>query len=245
MKRLLLFGGTTEGRELAAAAAKLGWDVTVSVATDYGATFVPEGDGVTVHAGRLDEGAMEALMGSGFTVAVDATHPYAVAVSANIRAAAERAGLPLLRLLRPESAHPDCLYADSVAEACTLVPAGNVLAATGSKEVAAYRAIPDYQARVYARVLPLESSIADCHRAGLDDGHILAARGPFTLEDNIDTMERYAIRSMITKDGGAAGGFPEKLEAARRCGVQVILVRRPQDSGLPYEEICKRLEAWT
>lgn len=244
MKTLLLFGGTTEGRELALAAAKRGWQVTLCVATDYGADCVPEAPGVTIHAGRLDEAAMEALMGSGFTVAVDATHPYAVAVSANIRAAAKKTGLELLRLLRPESDHPGCLYAGSVAEACTLVPEGNVLAATGSKEIAAYRAIPDYQNRVYARVLPLESSYNDCHRAGLDDGHILGAKGPFSLEDNISTMERYAIRSMITKDGGAAGGFPEKLEAARRCGVQVILVRRPEDSGLSYEEICKRLEAW-
>ena len=243
MRRLLLFGGTTEGRELALAAANLGWQVTLCVATDYGAECVPEADGITIHTGRLDEAAMEALMGDGFTVAVDATHPYAVAVSANIRAAAEKTGLPLWRLLRAESEHPDCRYADSVAEACTMVPEGNVLAATGSKEIAAYTVIPDYQNRVYARVLPLESSLNDCHKAGLDDGHILAAKGPFSLETNMETMERYHICSMITKDGGAAGGFPEKLEAARRCGVAVILVRRPVEDGSTMEEILKRLEA--
>lgn len=245
MKRLLLFGGTTEGRELAQTAAELGWDVTVSVATDYGAAFVPEAPGITVHTGRLDEEAMAALMTQGFALAVDATHPYAAAVSANIRQAAKEAELPLLRLLRPESDHPDCRYADSVAEACTLVGPGNVLAATGSKEIAAYRVIPDYQSRVYARVLPLESSVADCRRAGLPEDHILAARGPFSLEENLAAMERYHIATLITKDGGAAGGFPEKLEAARRLGVQVILVRRPADSGLSMAELCKRLEEWT
>ena len=82
MRRLLLFGGTTEGRELALAAANLGWQVTLCVATDYGAECVPEADGIAIHTGRLDEAAMEALMRDGFTVAVDATHPYAVAVSA-------------------------------------------------------------------------------------------------------------------------------------------------------------------
>ena len=35
------------------------------------------------------------------------------------------------------------------------------------------------------------------------------------------------------------------LEAARRLGVQVILVRRPADSGLSMAELCKRLEEWT
>lgn len=243
MKRLLLFGGTTEGRELALAAAAAGWQVTLCVATDYGADCVPETEGIVIHAGRLDETAMESLMQDGFTVAVDATHPYAVAVSANIRKASDKTGLTLWRLLRAESEHPDCLYADSVAQACTLVPEGNVLAATGSKEIAAYTVIPAYQSRVHARVLPLESSLDDCHKAGLDDAHILAAKGPFSLENNMETMKRYHIRSMITKDGGTAGGFPEKLEAARRCGVAVILVRRPKENGDTMEEILKRLEA--
>ena len=85
--------------------------------------------------------------------------------------------------------------------------------------------------------------MAQCRAAGLPDSHILAARGPFTLEENLAVLRRYAIRSMVTKDGGAAGGFPEKLEAARRCGVAVILVRRPKEDGFTMEEILKRLEA--
>ena len=243
MKRLLLFGGTTEGRQLAVQAASLGYAVTVCVATEYGAACVPDAPGVAVHTGRLEEDAMEALMRrGGFSLAVDATHPYAADVSRNIRAAAGAAGLPCLRLLRPESGHAGCLYADTVAGACALVPPGNLLAATGSKEIAAYMSIPDYQKRVYARVLPLEASVAQCREAGLPDDHILAARGPFTLQQNLETLRRYAIRSMVTKDGGTAGGFPEKLEAARLCGVQVILVRRPHDAGLDLAQLLKRLE---
>lgn len=242
MRRLLLFGGTTEGRELAVRAAGLGFDVTVCVATAYGAACVPPTPRVDVLVGRLDEAAMERLMARGFACVVDATHPYAVDVSRNIRTAAGRAGLPCLRLLRPESEHPGCLYAGTVAEACRLVPEGNVLAATGSKEIAAYAAIPDYQTRVYARVLPVADSLDLCRAAGLPDAHILAARGPFTVEQNTETLRRFAIRSMITKDGGAAGGFPEKLEAARSCGVQVLLVRRPADGGLTMDKLLKRLE---
>ena len=123
-----------------------------------------------------------------------------------------------------------------------MVPEGNVLAATGSKEIAAYTAIPGFAERVYARVLPLESSVAQCRAAGLPDSHILAARGPFTLEENLAVLRRYAIRSMVTKDGGAAGGFPEKLEAARQSGVEVLLVRRPEEHGLSMEALCRQLE---
>ena len=242
MSRLLLFGGTTEGRELAAAAAAMGYGVTVSVATGYGADCIPETPGVTVHTGRLDAAEMARWMAE-FDLVVDATHPYAVAVSANVRSAAAEAGRPYLRLVRPESEHPGCRYADSVPQAVAMVPPGNVLAATGSKEIAAYAAIPDFARRVWARVLPVESSVAACRAAGLPEDHILAGRGPFSLEDNLETMARYAIRSMVTKDGGAAGGFPEKLEAARRLGVQVLLIRRPAETGLTMAELRTRLEA--
>lgn len=240
MKKLLLFGGTTEGRELAHAAATLGWDVTLCVATAYGSQLAPAG--VTVRAGRLDTDAMAALMGQAFSCCVDATHPYAVAASENIRAAATAAQLPLLRLLRPESTAENCRFAGSVAQACALVPPGNVLAATGSKEIAAYRTIADFESRVYARVLPLEDSLRLCRQAGLPDSHVLAAKGPFSQAENERVLREYDICSMITKDGGQAGGFQEKLAAAKACGVAVIVVRRPEETGLTYEEILERLQ---
>ena len=50
-------------------------------------------------------------------------------------------------------------------------------------------------------------------------------------------MPAHKIASLVTKDGGAAGGFPEKLEAAGRCGAAVFVVRRPRDEGLSYDEV--------
>ena len=65
MKRLLLFGGTTEGRQLAQELAGL-WDVTVCVATEYGRELLPApGPGLHVQAGRLTEEAHGAPHGPG------------------------------------------------------------------------------------------------------------------------------------------------------------------------------------
>ncbi len=241
MKKLLLFGGTTEGRQLALEATNLGFSVTVCVATEYGKDCLPP-EGLAVHMGRLTTEEMAALMTQDFALVLDATHPYATVVSRNIKTACLEAGLPYLRFLRPECEHDGCVYADSVAHACALVPEGNVLMATGSKEVACAAAIPDYQNRVFARVLPVESSLDACHVIGLDDYHILAGKGPFSTESNVETMKTHNICSMITKDSGPSGGFPEKLEAANRCGVQVIVVRRPLDAGRTYDEILQDLE---
>ena len=47
---------------------------------------------------------------------------------------------------------------------------------------------------------------------------------------------------LVTKDGGKQGGFEEKREAARRCGAELILVARPEDSGISMEELMAELE---
>ena len=98
---VLLFGGTTEGRELALWLARRDCRVTVCVATDYGATLLPEGEGIAVHTGRLDAAGMEELMKSRpFCCVADATHPYAVQVTAQIRACCEKLDLPYRRIVR-------------------------------------------------------------------------------------------------------------------------------------------------
>ena len=121
MKQVLIFAGTTEGRRLSEALSRASVPVLVCVATEYGETLLPEGEGIVRRAGRLTEEEMETLMKSGdFSCVADATHPYAKAVSENIRKAAEEAGLPCFRLLR-EELHPaleeQAVFVDSVEEA--------------------------------------------------------------------------------------------------------------------------------
>ncbi|WP_368257513.1 precorrin-6A/cobalt-precorrin-6A reductase, partial [Intestinimonas butyriciproducens] len=51
---ILLFGGTSEGRELAEWLAGEGVGVTLCVATGYGASLIPSDPRIRVHTGRLD-----------------------------------------------------------------------------------------------------------------------------------------------------------------------------------------------
>ena len=103
--KVVLFGGTTEGRMLSGALVALGAQVTVCVATEYGCREQGTCSGVSVRTGRLEEAEMEKVL-HGAALCVDATHPYAVRASGNIAAACARAGVPRLRLLRRESPLP-------------------------------------------------------------------------------------------------------------------------------------------
>ena len=99
MDKILLFAGTTEGRNLAEFLEKNQIPTEVCVATQYGETLLEEGKYLHVHAGRLDETEMEQqIQKQQITLVIDATHPYAVIVSQNIRRACSRTGTEYIQL---------------------------------------------------------------------------------------------------------------------------------------------------
>ena len=235
---ILLFGGTGEGRELTNLLANAGMQVCVSVATERGlADFSLDDPRVTFRMGALTHEEKVQLM-AGFDVVIDATHPYAQSISGHVRAAAAEAGVPYLRVLRPLGDTEGCLVADTLEAAMALVPPeGNVLATTGAKEVHLYRALPAYQERLIARVLNDEGSVEKCRAIGLPEEHILAGRGPFSQEDNEAVIRQFNIKTLVTKESGAAGGYPEKLAAARACGATIVVVARPvEEDGLSVDQ---------
>lgn len=99
---VLLFAGTTEGRQIARRLSELGYAVTVCVATQTGADYLEGIPHLHILTGRKDETEMEELMAGDYLCCIDATHPYAVMASAQIRNACEKTGLTLYRLLRKE-----------------------------------------------------------------------------------------------------------------------------------------------
>lgn len=239
---ILLFGGTTEGRELSRQLAAEGAEVTVCVATDYGREEQGDFPGVTVLTGRKDVPEMAQLL-QNQDLCIDATHPYAVAATENIRAACETAGTPYRRLLRDGSAYQG-VTVDSAQEAAAYLKThpGRVLLATGAKELSAFAVLgPE---RLYPRVLPSHEGIAACEAAGVPHRNIIAMQGPFTQALNEAVLRQFGILYLVTKDGGKAGGFAEKAAAAERVGAELIVIRRKPEAGSSYAAIleeCRRL----
>jgi precorrin-6x reductase len=245
MKKLLIFGGTSEEHTLISALETAPVHITLSVASEYGAALLPkETPKLKIHTGRLDARQIADMIRSGgFAAVVDATHPYAVEVTRNIKNAAAETGTPYLRLLREKSGLEDTFTIGSVKEAAEKLNefSGNVLVTTGSKELAEFTSVTDYKNRLYPRVLPSVESIEACLSLGFPASHIIAMHGPFSAELNTALMRQFAIKAIVTKDGGAPGGFPEKLEAARELGASVIVIRRPEEEGLTQADVIKEL----
>ena len=180
---------------------------------------------------------------------MDATHPYAVEATKNIRAAANAAGVEYHRLLRAASTlHAGSVVLGSAAQAAQYLAAtqGNVLLTTGAKELAAFAGLD--AARLYPRVLPTVAGITACEGAGSPHRNIIAMQGPFSLALNKALITQFQIRYLVTKDGGAAGGFAEKVQAAADTGAQLVVLRRPPETGETETQIlayCKEILQWS
>ena len=104
MEKLWIFGGTWEGRQLAEFCQERGFLAVISVATPYGARLLREDQYLTVHAGRMDGQAMcRWIKENQIRQVIDATHPFALQASENIREACKALRVSYQRLLREES----------------------------------------------------------------------------------------------------------------------------------------------
>ena len=170
---VVIFGGTSEGRELAEYAEARHIPVLVSVVSGYGESLLRESDLVQVHTGALDEAAMrQFLLEAAPKLVLDATHPYARVVTEQVAALCRELAIPYQRILRgsetEKAAGQDSgmqedrqdlapvFVVDSVSEAAACLKQDDrpVLLTTGSKELEAFAGDPVLRERIFARVLP-------------------------------------------------------------------------------------------
>ena len=259
-ERVLLFGGTTEGRELALWLREAGIPALSHVATDYGEALLRE-QALPAEYGRLDAAEMEKLFRTGgFFAILDATHPFATEVSKNIRAAAAAAGVRYYRILRGEGSASEAEEAEEIearlrARGCFRLldsqqeaadwlakTEGPIFLATGSKELKVYAALP--RERLTVRILPGEEALRKAAEAGIRPDHIIAMQGRSSVVLNRALLQQCSAKFLVTKQSGKPGGYLEKLRAAEALGICFVAIRRPAErEGYTLSEIKALLRA--
>ena len=231
--RIVIFGGTSEGRELAETAQRSQVPVLVSVVSEYGESLLTESKWVGVHQGALDaDGMKELLKKENPPFVLDATHPYAKVVTAQVRAVCEELDLPCYRVLREEETLEDGMYrVASTQEASDFLEkqTGNILLTTGSRELHVFAEKETLLPRLFARVLPDSKVLAQCEEMGINGSHLIAMQGPFSVEMNQALLHQTKAVWMVTKESGARGGFQEKWQASKQCGVKFLVINRPEN----------------
>lgn len=251
MDKVLIFSGTTEGRELSEKLWKQGVNCEVCVATEYGEMVMPQDSDMKIHQGRLSENEMEELMNKEqYLVVVDATHPFATEVTSHIMQSTKNASTPYVRLRREEGNYREenegnIRYFDSALECAKALceTSGNILLTTGSKELSVFCQDDTVKTRLVVRVLPGLESIQICKNMGIGGKQLIAMQGPFSKEMNLAMIHQYQIQCLVTKESGKNSGTDEKLEACEAAGIPVFMIRRPSEEGegLSLEQTMERV----
>lgn len=253
--KIIIFGGTTEGRELSEWLSRRNMHHAVCVATNYGHDVLSEMEDDSDHCGaakvycrRMDKAQMlEFMRKNKAEIVIDATHPYAKEATENIRAAAEAESIRYIRLARKDAADRIACrryYFDSTEECIEALKKtdGNILLTTGSKELFRYAGVQELKERIIVRIIPGSESISECEKNGISGKHIIAMQGPFSVEMNLAVIHSYDIKQIVTKDSGSIGGFDAKAEASEKADIPMYIIRRPEESfGIPFDEVCKKL----
>ena len=148
-------------------------------------------------------------------------------MSANAVQAARASGTELLRLLRepwlPVEAE-QWLDVDNMADAVAALPDGaRVFFATGRgsvEQIAAAKASDG----IWGAIRLIDPSNQDLP---LKQGEFILARPPFSVDQEVELMQRLSITHLVTKNAGGKSGVA-KLRAARTLNLKVIALRRPE-----------------
>lgn len=246
VSKVLLIGGTEDGRNIALKLIEKEIDFLATVTTDYGEELMlGTGDNIKVLKAKLTmEQMVDLIKKEKVQAIVDGSHPYAYEVSKNAMQAAHTADVPYFRYERKQTEYSDenVTVVDDfyqAAELCNQLE-GNIFLTIGSNHLLKFcEIVDDYKNRLYARILPVAKMVERAENAGMNAGHIIAVQGPFSKEFNLQTIKHVDGKIFVTKDSGSTGGTAEKIAAAKELGCQIIIVKR---EGLEYDVVFDQID---
>ena len=219
---ILVFGGTTEGRQAA--------EVLEAAANTYYYSTKTGEQQLTLHHGIRVDGAMDAeamtafISKHGIRLIVDAAHPFASQLHQTIASVASPLKIPVIRY---ERIYPpreqDITWIDDYSELSSLLPSSReglgagftLLVTTGVQSISRLKWLEEQGVKVVYRILNRESSITLAHEQGVSDERLCFY--PATVKAD----------AILMKESGLSGGFAEKVEEARKLGMRIIVIKRP------------------
>ncbi len=158
------------------------------------------------------------------THVIDATHPFAAEMSRNAVEACTETATPLIALERaPWTKAPgdnwiEVVDVNAAVAALPEVPA-NVFLAIGRQHIAPFATKPQYNYTLRF-VDPPEAPLPF-------EADMIVSRGPFTLDGELELLRTRGISWIVARNSGGDGARA-KIDAARRLGLPVIMISRPE-----------------
>ena len=226
MEKVLIFGNTKEARDIARTLRRRGRQITFSVVSEYAKSLLPLG--TICHVGRLDGEEMLAFIREENPHrVVDATHPYAVLASQNIRQCCDALNIAYERIHFEDidNAWRDAVeWVDSREQLITAVlrEKGNMLLGIGRDPIFPMPAEADLT-RLYPRIAPIPASLQACLDIGFLPENIIAMEAPFSKTLTMALFDDKKITSVVVRDATDKSYLHEMVVPALERGYHVIM----------------------
>lgn len=238
-KRVLILGGTTEASTLV---RRLAADARFCPILSFaGRTQPPKAEGYEIRVGGFGgaQGLAAYLRRETINAVIDATHPFAARMRWNVAEACSDGGVPRLRLergpWRQQAGDLWHLVPDMDQASAALAWSQRIFLTIGRQDLAAFAGYDNKWFLVRAIEPPdLDPPLP---------GETILARGPFTIEDEIELINLWRIDTIVSKNSGGSA-TEAKITAARRLGIKVVMVDRPSNPDGPLVETVAEAAAW-
>lgn len=233
--RILIFGGTTEGKKAAWLLDAIGEPYIYSTKTKSNHTVM----GKQINGAMNSEEIVRFCTDHEIKLLIDAAHPFATELHQNILFAAEEMSIDTIRFERTFadlSQNKKVRLFDSFEELSTAVcksQFNNILALTGTQTIEKLKAVWQQKHCVF-RILPTQLSLDIALRSGIDQDKVIQGSPEKDAASFRELMLHTKAELVLTKESGESGFFNEKLEAANELGVPVWVVSKPTFEGYTY-----------
>jgi precorrin-6A/cobalt-precorrin-6A reductase len=227
---ILVFGGTTEGKQVIAALAEMGTPFWYSskIAIDVS---LPENGQYRFGAFTPETLAAFCTMQQ-ITAIIHASHPFAAVLHETIGEVSKRLAIPVIRIERiytETQMHPLVRYADSYEQVLEHIHHGGfepILSLTGVQTIVRWQPYWQHK-KMYCRILPRDTSVAIAQECGFPEAQLLLSFPGKTVAAELAVFRETAAQAVITKESGESGFLSVKIAAAIEAGIPLYIIRRP------------------
>ncbi len=221
--KIIIFGGTKEGVELANILSKKGHKITYSIAGKTTKAKLAENS--KIHIGGFGSLAKLRifLAENNFDYIIDATHPYAENISNNLLLASKEILAKFVRFNRPPWQKPNKSkwheFSDFALAIRHLPKGANVFITTGQKGLNLVNIRPD--CFFYIRLIEKPKIILP------QNSRLIISRPPFNYENEFYFMKKHNITHLISKNSGSEQ-TRAKIDVSADLGVDIFILTRPK-----------------
>jgi len=223
--KLLILGGTSDGKALARELHTNGIAVVYSIA---GLVRQPDLPCEVISGGFSIRGGLSRyILDNNITALLDATHPFASKMSQTASNISEQLNIKLWRYQRPDwvaTAEDNWAFFDGWSDLLlALAPYKSIFLTQGQLSESMLAALHQHR----------KSGQRFVHRTAVEPKHRtpkwmewLQGIGPFSLEDELALLMKYQIEVIVSKHSG--GEVPAKILAAKPIQLPVFMIQQPQ-----------------